>query len=397
MMDSFAYFLYICDMDVRQYFEPVDFSNFSSDASHLWKFSLGKDIEKSTLATTASNIPNIQIAIFGVPNDNGKNKTSVAQSPEKIRAALYRLSSHELKTKIVDFGNLKASKNQKGTYLALRDIVEFFNELNIITLIIGGSQDLTVGMAESFRNNPFFSLTVIDALLDVKKGREVSDSSNFLSRIFTQNPSLFQFNLLGYQTHLVPQELFSKTIGISQHCRLGILKERFKQAETVLRNSDCVSFDFGAIKNSEVQGHIQKNPNGLLSDEACQLAKYAGFSNRVQSFGIFNTDSGDSVSGIPEKLAAEIIWYFIEGYLNRTEDKFQTTGKTKYKVEISGLDHPIVFYKCETTKRWWFEILTTTHKKIFIACSKKDYRLAASDELPEIWLRFTQKINEILK
>ena len=202
---------------------------------------------------------------------------------------------------------------------------------------------------------------------------------------------------MGYQTHLVPQELFLKTIGISQHCRLGMLKENFKQAETVLRNSDCVSFDFGAIKNSEVQNQIQKNPNGLLSDEACQLAKYAGFSNRVKSFGIFNTVTGDSDSEIPEKLAAEIIWYFMEGYLNRTEDEFQTTGKTKYKVEISGLEQAIVFYKCEITERWWFEILTTTHKKIFIACSKKDYQVAASDEVPEIWLNFTQKINEILK
>lgn len=384
-------------MDVRQYFEPVDFSMFSKNDNYSWKYTLGKVIEKSTFSFVPANAGKVKVAMFGVPSNNGNYCEGANNPPNQIRAALYALSSGNFQTKIVDLGNLKKANTQKGTYLAIRDVIEYFNELNIVTIIIGGTQDLTIGIADAYKNNPFFSLTVIDAILDVKKGREISGSSNFLSRIFTNNTALFQFNLLAYQIHLFSNQLFLKTIGLSQHLRLGLLKENLKRAEPVFRNTDVVSFDFKSLKSSESPNNKQLNPNGLFSDEACELAKYAGFSNRVKTFGIFELGCSENVDETSKKLAAEIIWYFIEGYVNRTADNFQTTGKTKYKVEISGLDQPIVFYKCKTTNRWWLEILTTTHQKLFIACSKKDYRQAASNEVPEIWLKFVQKTDEFLK
>ena len=338
------------------------------------------------------------IAIVGVPFFTGSDENDSSESVDIIRKHLYHLATFDQKVSIVDFGNLKAASSKKGTYLALRDIIEFFNDINATTIVIGGSHGLSYGISLSYRTHKFFTLTVVDALLNVKTGRETFHSSNFLSKIFSENPHLFQFNLVGFQSHLVPSALFAKTKGISDHVRLGVLKENINNAEPIFRNSDFVSFDFTAIKNSEIKGKKQNYPNGLLSDEACQLAKFAGFSNRIKTFGIFDVYLDSENENLSGSLAAEMTWYFIEGYLNRAETfENSRTNKTKYKVEISGLDQPLVFYECKNTNRWWFEILTINDERIFIACSKKIYTQATENEIPELWLKYMQKTEEVLK
>ena len=385
-------------MDVRQYFNPVNFSKFTTPVNYTWKYSLGQIIEKSTMAFSETKKNTVNIAIVGVPFFTGSDENDSSESVDIIRKHLYHLATFDQKVSIVDFGNLKAASSKKGTYLALRDIIEFFNDINATTIVIGGSHDLSYGISLSYRTHKFFTLTVVDALLNVKTGRETFHSSNFLSKIFSENPHLFQFNLVGFQSHLVPSALFAKTKGISDHVRLGVLKENINNAEPIFRNSDFVSFDFTAIKNSEIKGKKQNYPNGLLSDEACQLAKFAGFSNRIKTFGIFDVYLDSENENLSGSLAAEMTWYFIEGYLNRAETfENSRTNKTKYKVEISGLDQPLVFYECKNTNRWWFEILTINDERIFIACSKKIYTQATENEIPELWLKYMQKTEEVLK
>ncbi|MCG6189614.1 arginase family protein [Maribellus maritimus] len=385
-------------MDVRQYFEPIDFSKYSDKFKEKWKYSLGQTIEKSTNKITPANIHKIEVVVFSVPFYNGTWKSGKTNPTEKIREELYRLSTIDRKLSIVDFGQLKKTKSQKGAFLAVRDIIEYFTELNIVTLLIGGSQDLTVGICEAFKSETFFSLTSVDSVLDVKKGRETFSSTNFLTRVFQKNPQIFQFNLVGYQTHLVPRELFSKTKGLVTHVRLGLLHEDSINAEPVFRNTDVLSFDSNALKYSEINGSQVKNPNGLYSEEACQLAKYAGLSNKLKVFGIFETDWDKDNNGISFKLSAQIIWYFLEGFLNRVQkEKELPENLQMYKVEVKEIDEPIVFYKCTETARWWFEIQSIKGNKYLIACSKKEYDEASGDEIPENWLKFVQKIDELSK
>ena len=385
-------------MDVTHYFEPVDFSGIAKSANHGWKYSLGKVIEKSTSNFTVSKIKKIDIAIVGIPFDNGSWNTGVAISPNIIRTELYSLAMPDSKINIVDFGNLKKSESNKGTYLAVRDIIDYLNELGIVSILLGGSQDISFGVAEAFKGKDQFTMTLLDAVLDIKLGKEPFNSSNFLTRVFANNPDIFEFNIIGYQSHMVSNILFSKIECLYQKLRLGQLKENLNQAEPVLRNTDFVSFDFGAIKSSEIGGSRQNNPNGLLSQEACQLAKFAGFSNKVKVFGLFEVELEKSTGKLAERLAAQIIWYFIEGYLYRP-DQFipESSDNTKYKVEVKGIEKPIVFYKCEKTERWWLEILTINDRKIFLACSKKDYEQASSNEIPELWLKYIQKTDKLLK
>ena len=381
-------------MDVRQYFNPVDFTSFSERGS-AWKYSLGQVIEKSTGKISVSNLHKIDIAIFGVPLEGGIYSGKKTNVPDTIRNELYKLAGFQTKFTIADFGNLKKAKTLKAISLALRDVVEYFNDLGIVTIVLGGTQDLSFGISQAFRNNHFFTLSCIDSMLDIKKGKERFDPTNFLSRIFSTLPHLFQFSLLAYQSHLVPHQLFSKTRGVNENCRLGLLRDNISLAEPVLRNTNFLSFDIGAVKHSEAPGTSGVNPNGLRSEEACQLAKYAGLSNQLNVFGIFGNELSKDINGLTTKLSAQIVWYFIEGQIHRytgKKDKLIT-----YRVEVKDIEKPLVFMQCPETFRWWMEVQSINGEKRLIACSEREYAMASDNEISELWLKYVQKIDEISK
>ena len=50
------------------------------------------------------------------------------------------------------------------------------------------------------------------------------------------------------------------------------------------------------------------NPNGIDARTICALARYAGISDRLNIFGLFELPN----TIIFNKLLAQIIWYFIE-------------------------------------------------------------------------------------
>ncbi|HSH20851.1 MAG TPA: arginase family protein, partial [Draconibacterium sp.] len=185
-------------MDVQYYFNPVDFSTFYNSGHLSWKYCLGAVIEKNSKELSKENIRKIQIAVIGIPFDSNKEDTYSPQTPGKIREELYQLAKFNTNIKIADFGNLKPASSVMGNYQALRDIVDYFNELKITTVIIGGSQDLSFGVCNAFKGDKYFSYSTMDAFLDVKKGKEPFDSTNYLTRLFLNHPDLFQFNLIGF-------------------------------------------------------------------------------------------------------------------------------------------------------------------------------------------------------
>lgn len=385
-------------MEVFDYFIPVDFSKFDLNTRDLGKYSLGKSIETFTAKLSEANLSKIQIAIIGVPFDNGDYKTGAGHAPDLIRDQLYGLASMGRNINVADFGNLKSASSLKGAFLALRDIIEYFNESGIVSIIIGGSQDLTVGICEAFRGQQVFSLTAVDAVLNIKKGVESFNSTNYLTRIFKRLPNLFQFSLVGYQNHLVGEKLIKKTPRVAHHLRLGLLREHFLSAEPILRNSDAATFDMGAVKSTEAPAAKQQNPNGLRGEEICQLARFAGLSNRLKAFGLFELDAEKDTKGITAQLAAEIVWYFIEGFTVRHSDNvFVKNNKVTYKVEVKDLENPLVFLHEQETNRWWYEVTSYSGEIIVLACSEKDYNTAATNEIPEKWLEYLQKMDSLSK
>jgi len=380
-------------MDIRHYFEPAD---YPASQKVIEKSGTSNDSSKNTaVSQLLPDFSKINVAIIGVPYDNGKVNADSAKSPDEIRKQLGRLVAPPGMGQIIDLGNLKPGKNRKANLLALRDVVEYLAEQNVVIVVLGGSQEFTVGICEAFKEERFFSLTVADAVLDVKKGVEKFNSSNFLSRVFKNNPQLFQFNLLGYQTHLVENRHFDKFSGVGHHFRLGKLREKLKEVEPVLRNTDVFSFDFGSVKFVEAPGNKQKNPNGLRSEEICQIAKYAGLSNKLKVFGLFDMIPDNDEFDLTSKLAAEIIWYFLEGVHNRTLDEdLSAENKKVFQVEVDQLDKPIVFYQDPKLNKWWYEIRSAKGERAILACSENEYLQASANEIPDLWLKFVQKIDE---
>ncbi len=376
-------------MNLTDYFDPVDFSQLSAENSPLGKYGLGAAVESFSSTVTLKSLLKTNVAIFGVPETNGKRQKKGNLSSDLVRKSLYRLTSFEGSMKIVDLGNLKPAKSPKGTIMAMRDILEYLNELNIVTLVLGGSQELTLGICEAFKNERYFWLSAVDAALDVKKRTETLNSTNYLTRLFRKFPNLFQFSLIGYQQHLTGEQLIQKTSLFGSHLRLGALRDDIKQAELLLRNSNVLTFDMGAIKFIEAPATSSQNPNGLHGEEACQLAHYAGLSPMLSVFGLFELVPENDKNGLTSSLAAEISWYFLKGVSARK----QSILRTAYKVEIEGLDHPLVFRHERELNRWWFDVRGVNGEFIEIACSEEEYRQAAANEIPERWLRFLQKMD----
>jgi len=382
-------------MDLNHYFDPVDFSMFTESSRLKWNLTLGAAIEKNTLALNEKNRDNVEIAVVGIPFESLENEMVPSDAADLVREELYQLTVPG-KINIIDLGNLKPAQSQKGNFMALRDVVDYLSELKIITLVIGGSEDFSYGVSQAFRNDKFFSFSAIDACLDIKKTIETYQPDNYLSRIFSSQPDVFQFNLLGYQRHYVPEEAFSKLKGVGCHLSLGKLREDLSFAEPIFRNTDFVSIDFGSLKHSESHGK-KMLPNGLGGEEICQLARYAGMSNRLKVLGLFEISVNEN-SNMNATLAAQTAWYFIEGITLRNHlSPAKQEGFTIHKVEVWQVETPLVFYQNNETGQWWMQLLAADHSLHYLACSEQDYLDATYNEIPEIWLKYVQKIDELLK
>jgi len=380
-------------MDLTDYFDGVDFNIINENLRLNPKYSLGKAIERNTQILTEENLAKVDLAILGIPLETVGGESKLTHVPGQIRKSLYQLAVIE-KLNIIDLGNLKMAQSHKGNFLALRDVVDYLTELKVTVLVLGGSEDFGYGICQAFRNNKFFTFSTIDALLDVRRSKEVAGPPNYLSRIFSKQPDIFQFSLIGYQRHQVPGKLLSKTKGVSQHIGLGELRGDISVAEPVMRNSDFVSFDLSTLKYADARGR-KKMPNGLCSDEACQLARYAGLSSKVSVFALFEVDDTEKLN---TALAAEAAWYFMEGVAQRSpKHPEQEDGFVVHKVEVWQIETPLVFYEDSTTGRWWMRLQSIGNTFVFMACSEQDYVAASHNEIPEIYLKYVQKIDEILK
>ena len=383
-------------MNLNHYFDPVDFSVYPESARLKWNQSLGAAIEKNTAAFNEKNRAGVELAIVGVPFESQENEVIPSDSADLVREELYQLASPG-KINIVDLGNLKPAQSAKGNFLALRDVIDYLSELKITVLVIGGSEDFSFGICQAFRNNKFFSFSAIDACLDIKKRVETYQPDNYLSRIFSSQPDVFQFNLIGYQRHFVPDEAFSKLKGVGNHLSLGKLREDLALAEPIFRNSDFVSIDLSTLKYAESHGK-KMLPNGLGGEEICQLSRYCGMSGRLKALGLFEINANVESSNLNVALAAQTAWYFMEGLTLRTHlDPSKQEGFTIHKVEVWQVETPLVFYQNNETGQWWMRLQAADQSFHYLACSEQDYLDATYNEIPEIWLKYVQKIDELLK
>ena len=172
-------------------------------------------------------------------------------------------------------------------------------------------------------------------------------------------------------------------------------------AEPAVRNADIVSFDICAIRSADAIGHAQTTPNGFNGEDACRISRYAGISDKLSVFGLFEVNPQLDNRDQTVFLAAEMLWYFMNGYFNRIND-YPIVDKsiyTRYSVPIKDDRYEIVFYKSNKSERWWMEVPYPSKpnskydRHYMVPCSYKDYQVACNDEIPDRWWQTYQKLH----
>jgi arginase family enzyme len=358
---------------------------------------IGKHLKIHTKNNGVPDLESISIAIIGVR----ESRNAFEKKPEKldvsaIRIQLYKLFRGNWNSHLADLGDIEEGETVEDTYFVIRNTVAELLKKNIVPVIIGATQDITYAAYRAFDGiKDLVNLVAVDSRFDFGMDDELISSHSYMSKIITEKPSnLFNFSNIGYQSYFNAQE----EIDLMQRLffdayRLGDLGADISLAEPVLRNAHMISMDARAVRASEIGLSDNFSPNGFTGREICAIARYAGISDKVSIFGIYEMEN--SVQSA--QLMAQIIWYFVEGFNFRiSESPFDRADDfTKYNVptEIEQL----IFYNSHLTDRWWVEVPsvlaphTKTDSPALLPCTKKDYLEACDQNIPERWYKAYKK------
>ena len=341
-------------------------------------------------------VSKVTIGIIGVLENRGNSNGNQEIDLLAIRKELYRLYPGNWDASIADFGNILAGNSIEDTYFALKKVASSLIKNNIIPVVIGGSQDLTYSLYRAYDDlEQMVNLVAVDSQFDFGKESDVVSASSYLTKIVIEEPNnLFNYCNIGYQTYYNSQEeidLVEKLFFDAY--RLGEVSNTIAIAEPVFRDADLVIFDINAVKSSDSGNFTPFVPNGFNGKEICALSRYAGISDKVTSFGIFNHNDTEQES----VLIAQIIWYFIEGYHYRSNEYPFGSRENYLKYIVPSEDEELIFYKSDKTDRWWIEIpfIINGNNKLkrntLLPCSHEEYLAACDQELPERWWKAQRK------
>ncbi len=388
---------------MQEFFTPIDTNHFNG-ATKYASTAYGKLIASYQKGGDFPSLENIHIAIIGVEEDRkALNNEGCGLAADYVRENLYKLFQGNYPTKIVDLGNIKKGNSIEDSYFAVTDVLSQLLKKNIIPIVIGGSQDLTFCNYQAYQKmEQTINIVAVDSSFDIGDGEKTMNSQSYLSKIILHKPNiLFNFSNVGYQSYFVDQnsvELMDKLF-FDTH-RLGKIRKSMESVEPIVRNADLVSFDISAIRQSDAPGNGNASPNGFYGEEACQITRYAGMSDKLTSIGFYEINPAFDTNKQTAHLVAQMIWYFIDGFYNRKQDYpiVDKSEYTKYRVSIKDHEHEIVFYKSNKSDRWWMDVPYPVNHQIkferhhMVPCSYSDYETACSDELPDNWWQTYQKL-----
>ena len=368
-------------MDLSEYFKPLSFVHTPTD-----KTSLGTSIAAFTEGGAFPSLEEMHIAIVGVPEERGalENK-GCSQAPDTIRKYLYDLKKGDHAYRIVDLGNLIPGEKLTDTYAAVSTIAMEMMKSGVLPLILGGSQDITYAQYVAYqRMEETVNIVAVDAHFDLGTTEDKIHSKSYVGKIILHEPNfLFNFSNIGYQTYFVGNDavqLMDKLYFDTY--RLGQVRKDIEETEPIIRNADIFSFDISAVRQGDAPGNAYSSPNGFFGDEACQVARYAGMSDKLTSAGFYEVNPTKD-TGQTSHLTAQMIWYFIDGYYNRKKDMpvSNKSGFIKYNVALKQGEQQLIFYKSKKSERWWMDVpypneKARYHRHHLVPCSYKDYETA---------------------
>ena len=360
---------------------------------------LGNKIQIHTSEHGIPDLDTTKIVIIGIPeNRNSIDYLGDELNLNEIRKSLYNLYPGNWSTEIADLGNLILGENVEQTYGRIISMLSILFEKNIIPIIIGGSHDL---LYANYRAYDSFKSTVnivnIDSNFDIGDSAKPINNLSYLGKIILDEPhNLFNYSNLGYQTYHNSQEEIDLMENLYfESYRLGEVCSNIRLSEPVMRDADIVCVDLKSVRASELSSRQKFSPNGFDGKEICALSRYAGISNKVSSFGVYEYKSSNE-DEITEMLISQIIWYFIEGVNCRVQDSDFQNDEDYNKFTVIVDEYELVFYQNKITSRWWIEIIgdgsnNKLKQNTLLPCTLDDYEVAKNGIIPERWFKAIKK------
>jgi hypothetical protein len=269
----------------------------------------------------------------------------------------------------------------------------------VTAIIIGGSQDLGIALAKSYEEDEGFkNFTSIDPRIDFNGETKNFNSANYLSEFLKlKNHSMLSISNIGHQQYFVSLKQFDsyENKGHSS-LRLGIVRTNMKIAEPILRDSDILSIDINAVQQSDAPAGSNPSPNGFSGQELCRLTRYAGTAEKTKAVLISEIIPASDLNNQTTHLAAQSLWYFIEGYSIRRDEDPVSGNTKKFIVSTSAAEQNMIFYKSNDTDRWWMEVPVKnplTGVNYIIACGYEDYQQACTNEIPDRWWKLMRRFS----
>lgn len=371
--------------DLHEFLSPINVAELSDDnAYNDRQFASIIKINEDEMP----DLEEIDIVIVGINEFRGAGFYSGENAADSVRKQFYQLHYWHKDISIADIGNVKTGASISDSYAAVKMVLKELLQKNKTVILLGGSHDNTLAQYFAYKDlNRLIEATVIDAKIDLRSESSLR-SENFLMEMLTSEPNMVRhYNHIGFQSYFVHPHMLETIDKLRFDCyRVGTAKEQLDDMEPVIRNSDMLSFDIAAIKNSDAPAS-GCSPNGFTGEEACSLIRYAGMSPTISSIGIYGYDAAKDVKNLTALQIAQMIWYFIDGK-SRSNQEAKLNEKqnfNEYHTAFAELD--TVFMQSKKTGRWWMQL---PNKKM-IACSYNDYLFASNNEIPERWLRAQER------
>jgi arginase family enzyme len=361
---------------------------------------LGRKLKIHSAQHGIPDLEDVNIAILGVlENRNDVNYIGEEFQLNEIRKSFYGLFPGSWNTTVADLGDINKGESVEDTYFALKESITILVKKNIIPIILGGSQDLTYANYRAYDALiPMVNIVNVDAQFNLGDSTKPIKNNSFVGKIILDKPyNLFNYATIGYQTYFNSQEEIDLMDNLYfESYRLGAVSKDVTIVEPVLRDANIVSLDLTSVKGAEVSLKQKYSPNGLDGKEICAIARYAGISNKVTSFGIYEYKPSND-DELTSMLVAQILWYFIEGVNYRVKDD-DFSDDRNYQKYITLVDsEELVFYKSNKTGRWWIEIpfLADVNNKLkrhtLLPCMHQDYLDACNNKVLDRWYKALQK------
>lgn len=384
-------------MDISLFFEPIDHSKEQYPE---------KTFGSLVQAHTKESIPDprdAQIAIFGVRSDPGREHGSLNKAPDAVRKELYALFMKDMRVSIVDLGNMNGGHTEKDTLFALSTVLAELIQNNTIPIVIGGGKGLAFANYLAYEKlERTVNIASIEGSMEVGVPDDELSPSSYLTKIVMHRPNyLFNFANIGYQSYQTDTamvDLMNKLF--FDAVRLGDVRNATVNAEPLIRDSDLVLMNISAVKGGDAPGSVDPSPNGFGSEDICQLSMYAGLSDKVSSFAVYEFDPERDIDNRTSKLVAQMVWCFIDGFCGRVTDVPYLNKKQfiQYHVAIGNGKQDIVFLKSKKSDRWWVQVPYARSensgpiRQHYAPCSYSEYSMALQDEVPDTWWKTYQKL-----